>query len=141
MCIRDSPEDLWGQKAGGFVFWQQILHTLTGLNFWMRLEKTPFTEPFSGKKIYPELDKAPEDVLSKMELREYKEQVAQLCNAFFEGKDDAWLRQASVLYGKISNLDVVMMQVRHMQYHVGHCNSILRERGVEAVAWMEYFGE
>lgn len=32
------------------------------------------------------------------------------------------------------------MQIRHMQYHVGHCNSILRENNKEAVDWIDYLG-
>jgi len=43
----------------------------------------------------------------------------------------------SDIYIKISNMDVILMQIRHLQYHVGHCNSILRERGAEAVDWID----
>jgi hypothetical protein len=42
---------------------------------------------------------------------------------------------------KISNMDVLLMQIRHIQYHVGHCNSILRDRGYRAVDWIEYCGD
>ena len=40
--IEICPEDLWNKKVSGFVFWQQILHTLVGEHFWLRVEKTEF---------------------------------------------------------------------------------------------------
>lgn len=60
---------------------------------------------------------------------------------FFADRDDAWLAEASVIYDKISNMDIVFMLVRHMQYHTGHCDSILRENGFEAAEWLDYFGD
>ena len=77
----------------------------------MRQPKSTFSEPFAGRKVYPELDHEPEDKITRDEMVEYKDTV------------------------------IVFMQIRHIQYHVGHCNSILRERGLKAVDWIDYFGE
>ena len=107
----------------------------------MRQPKSTFSEPFAGRKVYPELDHEPEDKITRDEMVEYKDTVIVLCENFFEGKDEAWLAESSGIYDKISNLDIVFMQIRHIQYHVGHCNSILRERGLKAVDWIDYFGE
>ena len=139
--IEQCLEDIWNIKAGGFVFWQQILHALTGANFWMRQLDSTFSEPFADRKVYPELDHDPEGKITRDEMVKYKDAVKILCESFFEGKDDAWLVEPSVLYDKISNLDIVFMLIRHTQYHVGHCDSILRERGLRAVEWVDYFGE
>ena len=46
--------------------------------------------------------------------------------------------EKSVLYDKITNMDIVLMLMRHIQYHTGHCDSILREDGFEAVEWLDY---
>lgn len=139
--IEQCPDEIWDMKAGGFVFWQQILHTLAGSNFWMRQPDSHFSEPFADRRVYPELESEPEGRVSRDEMVEYKEFVKVLCGSFFEGKDDQWLSLPSGIYDKISNLDVVFGQIRHIQYHVGHCNSILRERGLKAVDWVDYFGE
>lgn len=139
--IAECPDEVWNIKAGGFVFWQQIIHTLAGVNFWMRGPESNFTEPFSERKIYPELDNEPVGNVTREEMLEYKEQVKNLCIEFFEKKDDEWLLDNSHIYDKISNMDVVIGQMRHIQYHIGHCNSILRERGLKAVDWIEYYGE
>lgn len=139
--IEKCPDDLWNEKKGGFVFWQQLLHAFTGINFWMRTNKDEFIEPFADKKVYPELDHDPENQLTKEDLTEYKNVAKEISRAFFDDKDDEWLGTESVIYNKIKNLDVIFMQVRHIQYHVGHCNSILRENGREAVEWYDYYGE
>ncbi|MCX7711420.1 MAG: DinB family protein [Clostridia bacterium] len=139
--IDQCPEDLWGAKNGGFVFWQQLVHAFTGLHFWMRRENNGFSEPFSDKKVFPELDGEPDCFLSKEEVAVYKDAVKKIWQQFFEGREDDWLLLESVIYGKITNMDVVFMQIRHMQYHAGHCNSILRDKGREAVAWVDYLAE
>lgn len=67
--------------------------------------------------------------------------VKQISEVFFAGKDDEWLGENSIIYHKIKNLDVIFMRIRRIQYHVGHCNSILRENRREAVEWLDYYGE
>lgn len=135
--IEQCPEEIWSIKAGGFVFWQQILHTLSGSNYWMRQPGSTFEEPFADRTVYPELDGEPVGRISREEMTVYKDYVKDLCRDFFEGKDDSWLAEPSGIHDKISNLDVMLLQIRHIQYHVGHCNSILRDRGLEAVDWIE----
>jgi hypothetical protein len=139
--ICKCPDELWGAKNGGFVFWQQLLHAFTGINFWMRQDNEKFTEPFSDKRVYPELEQDPEDRLTREDLLEYRDKVKEICSSFFRGKDDDWLLKNSIVYDKIKNIDVVFMQIRHIQYHVGHCNSILRDKNREAVEWLDYYGE
>lgn len=135
--MEQCPQDIWGIKAGGFVFWQQILHTLTGTSFWMRMNGGLFSEPFQDRKTYPELDHQPEDSVSKAEMIEFKDTVKELCEEFFDGKHDEWLILPSSIYDKLSNIDVIFMQIRHIQYHVGHCDSILRERGLKPAEWVD----
>lgn len=59
---------------------------------------------------------------------------------FFDEKEDSWLLEPNVLYEKITNLDVINMQIRHIMYHVGYCNCILHEEGISLVKWKDYFG-
>lgn len=139
--ILKCPDDLWNEKNGGFIFFQQLLHAISGVNYWMRAENKEFIEPFNDRKLYPELDNDPEGRLSKAELLEYAENIEKLYEDFFENKNDEWLKKNSVILDKISNMDVIFMIMRHIQYHVGHCDSILRDKGREAVEWIDYFGE
>ncbi|HEX2946662.1 MAG TPA: DinB family protein [Clostridia bacterium] len=138
--IAQCPDELWDKKLSGFVFWQQILHALTGIDYWMRQAGDEFTEPFEDRRTYPELDHDPEGSITRDELIEYKDKVKTLTCKFFESRNDAWMGEPNVIYDKIKNIDIVFMLTRHVQYHVGHCDSILRDRGFEAVEWVDYFG-
>ncbi|WP_010252169.1 DinB family protein [Acetivibrio cellulolyticus] len=135
--IEQCPDEIWNVNAGGYVFWQQIVHALCGANYWMRQPNIAFVEPFQERKVYPELDNKPEGYVSKSEMLDYKDIVKNICICYFEDKDDEWLTMLSAFNEKITNLDVVFMQIRHIQYHVGHCNSILRDRGLKPVDWIE----
>ena len=139
--ISQCPDEVWYEKRGGFVFWQQLLHAFTGASFWMRQSSEKFVEPFAGMKLYPELDQEPEDKLNKEDLVKHKNEVKVICGSFFDGKDDEWLSEGSIVYSKITNMDIVFMQIRHIQYHVGHCNSILRGLDIVAVDWLDYYGK
>lgn len=138
--VEQSPEEIWNIKAGGFVFWQQLLHALAGSNFWMRQPGSSFTEPFADRRVYPELEDEPEGYITRDEMKAYKDTVKSICESFFKDRDDRWLAEPSGLYDKISNLDVVFMQIRHIQYHVGHCDCILREKGLRATDWIDCSG-
>jgi hypothetical protein len=138
--IEVCPDRLWNKRAGGYVFWQQIVHALTGTLYWLRPEGTPFVEPFAGRGVYPELEKTPETELSRDELRGLSKNVREQNERLFAGREADWLMEKSPVYDRILNLDAILMQIRHLQYHCGHCNSILRENGEKAVEWLEYNG-
>lgn len=139
--ISHSPDEIWNMKRGGFVYWQQILHAITGSLFWLRTERQEFIEPFSELKVYPELEKDPENTLSKQQLAGLLQDLYTTATRFFNEIDSSALLSHSVLYEKITNLDVVLGQIRHLQYHIGHCESILRDTGIQDIPWIEYFGD
>lgn len=138
--ISQCPDELWDKKLAGFVFWQQILHALTGVEYWMRQAGDIFVEPFADRKLYPELENDPEGSITRDELVEYKNKVKMVCSRFFEGRNDEWLGEPNAIHDRINNIDIVFMLTRHVQYHVGHCDSILRDRNYKAVEWVDYFG-
>ena len=134
------PDELWDKKQGGFVFWQQILHALTGSLFWTRLEKKDFGEPFGEREVFPELDREPKGKISKAEMKTLANDVKRQMETFIYGKEDEWLNEPNAIYDKISNVDILLGQIRHIQYHVGHCEAGLRERNQKTVEWKDYFG-
>ena len=141
ILINRTPEDIWNEKRGGYVFWQQILHAINGSLFWLRTEKKDYLEPYSDLNVYPELEKDPENMLSKLQIKDQLKQVVELTNNYFKSIDSNELLNASVLHDKVTNLDVVFGQIRHLNYHTGHCDSILREAGITDLKWEDYNGE
>jgi uncharacterized damage-inducible protein DinB len=138
--IAISPDELWEAKRGGIVYWQQLFHTLTGIYYWMRPSGDRFEEPFAGRGLYPELEQDPESHLSRAELLEFLENVKTVVRRFFDQNDDAWLYEKSAVNPKIKNIDIIYMQIRHIQYHVGHCEAILRENNYDTAEWLDWYG-
>ncbi|QQO10247.1 hypothetical protein [Breznakiella homolactica] len=140
--IDHCPDDLWNTEAGGFVFFQQVYHTVMGMLFWTRTEKTiPFEDPFKERNLYPEFERKPHGSISKEEMKNLGERLRGLLEKFFAEKDDAWLLLPNALFDKILNMDVILAQIRHIQYHAGHCDSILRERNLKVPEYRDYFGD
>ncbi|HPO02619.1 MAG TPA: hypothetical protein PL077_04690 [Treponemataceae bacterium] len=133
--VEHSPAAVWDEKAGGFVYWQQLLHALSGVSCWLRRGDEPFREPFAEKRLYPELDGEPESMLTREELLLFLEEADETAGRFVFGGNDAWLAEKPVADSRYTNLELLGMQIRHVMYHVGHCESILRERGFPTGAW------
>ena len=131
------PVELWDSKKSGFIFWQQLLHTFTGMLFWLREENTEFIEPFKDKNVYPELDGDPENILSKNDIRQCCDDAKIIGEKWFIGKEDNWLKLSSKIYNKITNFDNMEMQIKHLMYHVGHCEAILRENGIKVGEYID----
>ena len=137
--IEICPEGLWNSKKSGFVFWQQLMHTFAGMYGWLRDEKLgyiPFNE-INGKKIFIEFDNDPEIILSKEDVKKYCNETRESIEKWFSGKDDEWLKLPYKIYNKWTNFSTTMGQIKHMMYHIGYCDSIFRENGMEKGVWNE----
>lgn len=135
--IEQCPGDLWHKKRGGFIFWQQLFHCLESIHYWLRLNDGQYQAPFAGKRVFPGMEKEAVDQLSRKELGEYLQSVKSQAEQYFNSLTDDKLLENSIVDSEKSNCDVIFLQIRHIQYHVGHCNSIFREQGIAAVSWIE----
>jgi len=136
--IEICPDELWNCKKSGFVFWQQLLHAFAGMHYWLREDTAKFTEPFKEKNVYPEMEKDPENPLSKDELIQYCSGVRETTEKWFDNKDDEWLNESSKIMNAITNMDVIIMQIKHAMYHIGHCEAIFRENGVKSGEYIDF---
>jgi hypothetical protein len=41
----------------------------------------------------------------------------------------------------MTKLDMTMGQIKHIMYHIGHCDAIFRENGIKTGEYLDYFGE
>lgn len=139
--IEICPDELWNKKVSGFVFWQQLLHAFSGVHGWLREEKPeiiPSFPTFNGKNIYPELENDPEIVLTKTDLRKLCNETKEIVEKWFEGKDDNWLKNP--LFNTFTNFDNTTGQLRHIMYHIGHCEAVFRENGIVTGEYLDYWG-
>ncbi|MDR0908354.1 MAG: DinB family protein [Spirochaetaceae bacterium] len=136
------PDELWNKKVSGFVFWQQLVHTLSGANGWLREDKPetlPMFSTFNGKNIYPEFENEPEIMLTKTDIRKMFAETKKTAELYFTGKDDNWLQIP--LFNKYTIFDNITGQLKHIMYHIGHCEAIFREAGIKPGEYVDYFGE
>ena len=140
--IEGCPDELWNKKASGFVFWQQFIHTFAGMKGWLRAEKMdgiPYSQ-INGINIYPEFEKDPEAILTKNDIKNCYNEIKEIVEKWFNGKDDDWLKSPYKIYDKINNLDMTIGQIKHMMYHIGYFEAIFRENGIKTGEYLEYFG-
>jgi hypothetical protein len=140
--IEICPDELWNKKVSGYVFWQQLIHTFAGSKGWLREEKIdgiPFSQ-INGKNIYSEFENDPETILAKDEVKKCCNEVKEIAEKWFAGKDDDWLKSPYKIYDKINNFDQTVGQIRHIMYHIGHCEAIFRENGIKPEEYLDYYG-
>ena len=140
--IEVCPDELWNKKVSGYVFWQQLIHAFAGVHGWLRDDKLEVMPPFSifnGKKIYSEFENDPEIMLSKADVISLKDEAKETMEKWFTGKNDEWLKKPFAIF-KFNNFDNIAGQIRHIMYHAGHCEAILRENGVKPSDYLDYFG-
>lgn len=135
--IDKTPNAIWNEKKGGFVFWQQILHALRSSLYWLRTETEGFVEPYEELRVYPDLDNDPENELNKDQINKLLKEAEGLAAYYFDRYDSEQLLMDSVLDHNISGLDVVFMQIRHLQHHIGSCEAILRDSGLDVPEWLD----
>jgi len=140
--IEICPDELWNKKGSGYVFWQQLVHAFAGTHGWLKEEKLEIMPPFStfnGKKIYSEFENDPEIMLTKTDVIQLCNETKETIEKWFNGKDDNWLKMPFAVF-KINNFDNIVGQIRHIMYHVGHCEAIFRENDIKPNEYLDYFG-
>ena len=135
--IEICPDELWNSKKSGFVFWQQLVHTLAPLYGWLREEELGYVafNEINGGKIYPFFENDPEIVLTKKDIKKCCNETKETVEKWFSGKDDEWLKLPHNIYSGWTNLDITVGQIEHMMYHIGYCDAIFKENGMEKIVW------
>jgi uncharacterized damage-inducible protein DinB len=122
----------------GNPFWQQVLHALAGIQFWFRESREEFSPPDFGRGPVPDLDRIPEFNVDRKTVEDYLNALRERVDSFFGSLDDSRLLSTSTLYDKCTYADLILMQVRHIQHHVGYLNCVLRAAGAGTVTWRGY---
>lgn len=142
--VEICPEDVWLKVNGAFPFWQQIYHASYWLDFWLRdaYDGSEFRSMIFDESISFELNREVtnyETHLTKAQLKEYIMKIHVKTERIFEKLNDVLLA-TPIIKDKhdYTYANVIMGQIRHIMYHVGHCNSILRNGNLPAVEWISH---
>jgi len=137
--IEICPDELWNSKKSGFVFSQQLLHTFAGLYVFLwdeKLNDYPFYE-INGVKIHFDLEKISEIIVTKEVTIIFCNKTKEIVEKWFFEKNDEWLKSPYKNYSKKTNFETTEELLWHMMYHIGYCDAIFRENGMEKGVWNE----
>jgi hypothetical protein len=135
--IAQCPNELWNEVNGGFPFWQQIFHAYESIDYWIRKTEDDYQEPKYDKDVTFDLDKTCTDFLTKEEIITYAKKIREKVEKYFMDLEGQNLLKSDN-NNKFSHYDIMLCQIRHIQYHIGHCNAILRQNNYKAVDWIGY---
>ncbi len=69
-------------------------------------------------------------------MKFYLAQVKNKADNFIMKREEESMFALHGVYGKLTNFDIIMMTIRHIQHHIGYCNSTLRQQGAKTIDWV-----
>jgi hypothetical protein len=132
------PDELWSDRSQRPEFWYVVYHTLFFLDLYFSDSVEGFIPPVPFN--LDELDPAglmPERPYTKDELHTYLEHGRRKCRATIEALTDEKARQrCSFEWVDVSNAELLLYNMRHVQHHAAQLNLILRQKTDSAPAWV-----
>ena len=138
-AIKACPEKLWTGKGGDFFdFWYIAYHNLFWLDFYMSESKEGYAPPAPfGMEEFDPAGALPPRVYTKDELLTYLDYGRQKTRAAILALTDesAHLDCGSKRPG-ITNLELMLYVMRHIQHHAAQLNLLLRQNIDSAPQWI-----
>ena len=131
------PDSVWESKNGGYPVWQQMLHAIWVLDFFICSEgEIQLLAPSDIDTLL--FKKQGEGLVSKKEVQEYAQKIIARVDSWIAKLTDEDLsRKNDSLSGKIGKemtiASTLVAMTAHTQYHLGSCDSALRDNGIEGV--------
>ena len=126
--INACPDELWDARDKGPPFWQYAYHALAGVDFWLSDSPKTFAFPsFHTREALIESGETPAGALSRQQIEAYLEQVTAKSWALLDRLTPATLLQETEFAGRPwTTADRILVQIRHVQHHVGQLNAALK---------------
>lgn len=135
--LRVCPENIRDKKFGGWPVWQQILHAVSSVDF--------FLPPSAGSTEAPgfdpevaQLKTTPATPMPKLALEDLLSKTQDKVKKYLATMDDAKLAQKHESLSSYFGRDVIQAEAlgliaSHTMYHLGSCDAALREHGLPGV--------
>jgi len=142
-AIEACPESVWWRRQPR-AFWYLAFHTLFFLD--MYLSKVGEAEfhpppPFGLAEISDEVGVA-EPAHTKGELLGYIEHCRKKLDAVMAGMTEAWIASPCPFdYRAMSNGELLLYNMRHVQHHAAQLNMRLRQETDSAPKWVSKGGQ
>ncbi len=138
-ALTACPDELWSDRSQRPEFWYIVYHTLFFLDLYLSDSLAGFTPPMPFN--LDELDPAgllPDKPYTKDELHTYLEHGRKKCRATIAALTDEKARQrCGIDWHDISNAELLLYNMRHVQHHAAQLNLILRQTVDAAPRWVK----
>ena len=137
-ALTACPDELWSDRSPR-PFWYVAYHTLFFLDLYLSDSLEGFAPPlpFNLAELDPE-GLLPEPPYTKDELLTYLEHGRRKCRATIEAMTD---EKASQRCGfarlDLSNAELLLYNMRHVQHHAAQLNLLLRQTVDSAPRWIK----
>ena len=138
MFIEVCPENLWVEKFGGWPLWQSVYHTISSIDFFVRQEDEEPAKALYSHEVAGLSEVATGPAPTRQEIKELLPVMKAIADAYFDRLTDADLGEkneglSSRMPMPWTHASTCAMLSGHVLYHLGICDSALRERGMKGV--------
>jgi uncharacterized damage-inducible protein DinB len=141
-AIQGCPDSSWSGR-GQSPFWYLGFHTLIFLDLYLSAEGEPQFHPpppFTRSELEDEVV-VPQPAYGKDELLGYIEHCRKKLDAVMAGMTDAWaMASCPFPYRNMSNGELLLYNMRHLQHHAAQLNMRLRQETDSAPRWVSKGG-
>jgi DinB superfamily len=141
-AIKACPDPVWSGQGPG-AFWYLGFHTLFFLDLYLSPEDEDRFHPpppFGLSEL--EDGVMPERVYRKDELIGYLEHCRKKLDSVMAGMTDAWaIDSCPFRYRAMSNGELLLYNMRHVQHHAAQLNLRLRQETDSAPRWVSKGGQ
>jgi hypothetical protein len=142
-AIEACPDCVW-HGQGRFAFWYLAYHTIFFLDLYLSAEgEDQFRPPppFGLSELEDDVN-VPEPAYSKDVLLGYLGHCRQKLGAVMAGMTEAWVTDACPFpYRAMSNGELLLYNMRHVQHHAAQLNMRLRQAIDSAPDWVSKGGQ
>lgn len=135
-CIEACPDDLWHSGRHPRTFWRIAYHALFYTHLYLGQNEAAF-QPWERHRDCAGLWENPpvEEPFSQQDLLEYVDSLYSLVGPTVEGLDLETGDPGFSWYKNIDKLSHQMMNLRHLQGHVGQLSELLMAHGID-IDWV-----
>lgn len=136
-AILACPEEVWSDNSRQPRFWYVAYHTLFWLDLYLSDSLEGFAPPPPFKLDEIEAGVIHEQAYTKDELQTYLEHGRQKCRTVIANlTDEKAAGRSGFEWVEVSNAELLLYNMRHVQHHAAQLNLILRQTIDSAPRWV-----
>lgn len=135
--IEHCPNDLWFGSDENHTIWKRVLHALESIDYWLD-DFNVYSFSIKFPLYTAEMDEINPSPLHRNDLSNYSKTIHLKIENFFDNLSSSMLTQPSVKHPKVTYLDIILSQIRHIQINIGYCNEKFSRNGYRSADWTGY---